>query len=217
MIKIENTEVFGIEHAIRGMRNPLNSWKNSDSYWTHIEDSETLETANYQFHLGDKDLKLAKTLAESGNDHGKFLRFIICYCDITAPLYWWKEADTYRMGVEKNSCSTMHKIQAKKFEMDDFSTEHLNDESKKVFGLVIYELNKNRDLYNCGNEKEDWWQLIELLPSSYNQKRTMMMSYAALRNMYNARKNHKLDDWHKFCDWVETLPYSELITGGTDE
>ena len=200
MLKISNVEVVGFEHAMRGMRNPKNSWAKNDTKGCDV---------------GANDLKLAKTLAESGSDHGKFLRMIEVYCDIEAPLYWWKEFDTYRVGVEKNSCSTMHKIHSKKFTMADFSTEHLNDESKKVLGLVIYELNKNRDLYNCGNEKEDWWQMIQLLPSSYNQKRTLMMSYQALRNMYHARKNHKLDEWHTFCEWVETLPYAkELICDG---
>lgn len=213
MIKIELTEVFGWDAAIRGMRNPKNSWDKSDSYWTHIENPETLNTAPFQFFMGENDHKLAMTLANAGNDHGKFLRMIVVYCDVTGPLYWYKELDTYRAGVEKNSCSTMHKIHAKPFVIEDFSVEHLREMAITTFKKVLRLLNVYRNYYLEQKDKSYWWQLIQLLPSSYNQRRTYMFSYAALRNIYHARRHHKLDEWHTFCDWITTLPYSELITG----
>lgn len=223
MIKIEKTEIFGWEAAIRGLRNPMNSWEKSDSYWTHIEDAETLETANYQFFVGENDLDLMKRLVKAGSDHRKFMRFITVTCDITAPRYWWPEADTYRIGKEQNSCSTMHKIHAKEFELGDFSHEHLDeyDESLEILNTVIKALNDVREIYVNGyvgkhyaipaGVKDYWWQMIQLLPQSYNQRRTVQMNYEVLRNMYHARKAHKLDEWVDFCKWVETLPYKELI------
>ena len=216
MIKIEYTDVYGWIPAIRGARNPMNSWNLSDtSYGT----GETTVT------IGPRDLRLLRKLANAGSDHGKFLRMILVYCDITGPFYWFKELDTYRMGVEKNSCSTMHKIHAKEFELSDFSTEHLMSADKVENGYVpmalmdgiIVCLNDYRKLYVDSKDKDLWWQLIQLLPSSYNQRRTYMFSYAALRNIYHARKHHKLDEWREFCKWVETLPYSELITGGMED
>ena len=216
MIKIEHVETYGWEAAVRGARNPMNSWHLSDSYWTHIEDAETQETAKFEYFLGEKDLTLLKKLSSAGSDHGKFLRMITVTLDITAPLYWWKEADTYAVGVVKNSCSTMHKIHAKEFELDDFSHEHLIDESLDVLRDVIDALNDCRDFYvNYDKYLEDgrirqnvekklaWWQMIQLLPSSYNQKRTVMLNYEVLVNIYHSRKNHRLDEWHTFCDWID--------------
>lgn len=219
MLKIENTEVFGWEAAIRGMRNPMNSWDKSDSYYTHIEDEETLETAKYEYFAGDNDLKLMKNLSKAGNDHGKFLRMINVMVDITAPLYWWKEFDTYKVGTVANSCSTMHKIHAKEFERGDFSYEHLFD---FMFGDVeflpieildntITCLNLCRERYLETNDKEYWWQMIQLLPTSYNQKRTVQLNYQVLKQMYFARRNHKLDEWHTLCDWMEELPYFKEV------
>lgn len=214
MIKIENVDVYGWEPAIRGMRNPKNSWHLSDSYWTYIEDPQTLQTARFEFFVGENDLQLMKNLASAGSDHGKFLRMIVVYADVTAPLYLYKEMDTYRMGVEKNSCSTMHKIHSKEFELDDFSHEHLMSGSKFCLRMVIDLLNDARREFIETKLKPFWWQLIQLLPSSYNQRRTYMFSYAALRAMYHARKNHKLDEWRTFCEWIESLPYArELIVG----
>ena len=230
MLKIENFEVLGWEHAIRGMRNPMNSWEKSDSIF--VEDGEyhdicgnsgpyngTVTDTETFFEMGEKDFDLMKNLRNAGTDHRKFMRMITVYLDITAPLYWWKEFDTYRVGVEKNSCSTMHKIHAKEFTLEDFSCEHLTAESI-TFGLepIIDILNKNRELYlqwkNIDEEKKTlWWQMIQLLPTSYNQKRTVMLNYEVLANIYKSRRNHKLDEWHTFCDWIEELPYSELITG----
>ena len=202
MIRIENAEVLGWEAAIRGMRNPKNSWDQIDS------DFRTEE-----IRLGEKDLRLARMLANAGNDHGKFLRMITVYVDLTAPLYWWKEFDTYKVGTVADSCSTMHKIHAKEFTIEDFSCEHLNEDSKKVLHAVIGALNAHRDAFNQGHNKEEWWQMIQLLPSSYDQRRTVMMNYAVLRNMYHSRRNHKLDEWRHLCEWMESLPYSELIIG----
>ena len=213
MIKIENTEVYGWEAAVRGMRNPMNSWEKSDSVLNTPEDSEII--------IGDNDLKLMKNLVNAGSDHGKFMRMIIVTCDITAPLYWWKEFSTYKVGTVANSCSTMHKIQAKEFTLDDFSHEHLINTC--LLETIINTLNAYRIIYNGYDQQTDtykhefskkdiWWQMIQLLPSSYNQKRTVMLNYEVLRNMYHARKNHRLDEWHTLCDWIETLPYSELIT-----
>ena len=214
MVKIENTEVVGWSAAIRGARNPMNSWEKSDSYWTHIEDPETLNTAPFQFFMGENDLRLLKNLADAGSDHGKYLRMIQVYCDVTGPLYWYKELDTYRMGVEKNSCSTMHKIHAQPFTMADFSHDKLNLIGVNMLKVLVEQLEANRRLFLESKDKKFWWQLIQLLPSSYNQRRTYMFSYAALRAIYHARKNHKLTEWHEFCDWIRTLPYAaELITG----
>lgn len=198
MIEIENVEVYGWEAAIRGMRNPKNSWAKSDSSGDDV---------------GPNDLRLMKNLAEAGTDHGKVLRFIDVTCDIVAPLYWWKEFDTYKVGTSANSCSTMHKIHAKPFEMDDFSTEHLKMMSLSIMESNIRLLNVYRNKLLANGDKQDWWQLIQMLPSSYNQRRTVKLNYTVLRNMYHARKNHKLDEWHTFCDWIKTLPYSEVITG----
>lgn len=221
MLKIEHTEVFGWNAAIRGMRNPMNSWEKSDSYWTHIEDVETLETAPFQFFLGDSDLRLMQTLSKAGDDHAKFLRMINVTVDITAPLYWWKEFDTYKVGTVANSCSTMHKIHAKEFELDDFSHEHLITEGVGLLKIIVEALNEARDsyirfdkLYTAAELDEEltcvkdvWWQMIQLLPSSYNQKRTIQLNYQVLKSMYFARRNHKLDEWHTLCEWMEGLPY----------
>lgn len=211
MIKIENVEVFGWESTIRGMRNPMNSWNLSDSYWTHIENPQTLETANYQFFVGEKDLNLMKQLSKAGNDHGKFLRTINVTFDITAPFYWFKEFDTYKVGTVANSCSTMHKIQAKEFTLDDFSCEHMNEKSLYLLKDLIRYLNAVREAFIETGDKEYWWQMIQLLPSSYNQKRTVQLNYQVLKSMYYARRNHKLNEWHDFCDWCKTLPYFEEI------
>lgn len=211
MIKIEGTEVFGWESAVRGMRNPMNSWHLSDSYWTHIEDVETGQVAKFEFFLGDADLKLMQNLAKAGSDHAKYLRMINVTFDCTAPLYWWKEADTYGVGVTKNSCSTMHKIHAKEFTLDDFSHEHLLYAGELALLRIINTLNLNRESYLETKDKDFWWQMIQLLPSSYNQKRTVQLNYAVLWNMYKSRKNHKLDEWHDFCEWCESLPYFKEI------
>lgn len=221
MIKFEHTEIFGWEATVRGMRNPLNSWNKSDSYWTHIEDPGTAQTANFEFFVGDNDLDLMKRLRSAGTDHGKFMRMLTVYVDITAPLYWWKEFDTYKVGTVANSCSTMHKIHAKEFTLDDFSHEHLEFlaidygmydfrwELKDIIGT----LNLARTKYLETKDKRYWWQMIQLLPTSYNQKRTVMLNYEVLANMYKSRKAHKLDEWHDLCAWIESLPYSKLITG----
>mgnify|MGYP003289450913 CR=1 FL=1 len=213
MIKIEKTEVLGWEAAIRGMRNPLNSWDKSDSYWTYIEDPETKETAKYEFFVGDNDLDLMKRLRNAGTDHRKFMRMITVYVDLTAPLYWWKEFDTYKVGTVANSCSTMHKIQDKEFTMEDFSHEHLDSLNRSILFQIIKTLNADRLTYLDSKDKQWWWNMIQFLPSSYNQKRTVMLNYEVLANIYKSRKNHKLDEWHTFCHWIEGLPYSELITG----
>lgn len=225
MIKIENIEVFGFEAAIRGMRNPLNSWDKSDSTFTDVFE-------DYEFHdyymkcadIGDNDLDLMKKLVKAGSDHSKFMRMINVTVDITAPLYWWKEFDTYKVGTVRNSCSTMHKIAEKEFTLDDFSHDRLLVPEK--LETIISWLNEYRDLYiNWDSKrryvdsngvdlykKDIWWQMIQLLPSSYNQRATVQLNYAVLRNMYHSRKNHKLDEWHDFCRWIESLPYSEVIT-----
>lgn len=218
MLKIENWEVLGLEHAIRGMRNPMNSWEKSDSGWEPQFDTVQGPVSG-EFVIGPNDYTLMKNLCNAGTDHRKFMRMITVYLDITAPLYWWKEFDTYKVGTVANSCSTMHKIHAKEFTLEDFSCEHLTAESI-TFGLepIIDILNKNRELYlqwkNIDEEKKTlWWQMIQLLPTSYNQKRTVMLNYEVLANIYKSRRNHKLDEWHTLCDWIEELPYSELITG----
>lgn len=215
MLKITNAEVFGWDAAIRGMRNPMNSWDKSDSkHWR-----ETIVGHEVEYRVvGRNDLTLMKKLVKAGSDHAKFMRFINVTLDITAPLYWWSEYDTYKVGTVANSCSKMHKIADKEFTLDDFSHEHLNcDAIEKPFKDILNCLNFFRDLYNQNHDKDDWWQMIQLLPSSYNQKRTVQLNYAVLRNMYHARRNHKLDEWRDFCSWVESLPYAELITlGGND-
>ena len=224
MLKLENTGVFGWEATIRGMRNPMNSWNKSDSGWGFVP-SQTCPTCDrYEcgYIIGENDLKLMKSLSKAGNDHAKFLRMINVTVDITAPLYWWKEYDTYKVGTVANSCSTMHKIADKEFTLEDFSCEHLTVESI-TFGLepVIDILNKNRELYiqweNAGEEKKNlWWQMIQLLPSSYNQKRTVQLNYQVLKQMYFARKDHKLDEWHILCDWMLTLPYFKEVCVDTN-
>lgn len=222
-IKIENVEVFGWEASIRGLRSPMNSWSKSDSYKTYIENEQTGQRTDFEFFVGDEDLKLMQKLVKAGTDHRKFMRMITVYVDVTAPLYWWKEFDTYKVGTVRNSCSTMHKITEKEFTLDDFSHEHIYDDvitepsSLKVLHSIIDTLNQYRHLYLVSKCKGDWWQIIQLLPSSYNQKATLMLNYEVLANMYHSRKNHKLDEWCDFCKWIETLPYSELITGGKDE
>lgn len=206
MITIGNTETFGWKTAVRGMRNPLNSWKSSDS------------TFSPKVVLGKNDLKLMRNLVKAGSDHGKFMRMIVVSCDIVAPLYWWKEMDTYKVGTVANSCSTMHKIGDKPFVRDDFSYDHMNKKSLKLLDVTIKILNRDRQEWLGENKKDKgrWWQLIQCLPTSYNQKRTWMANYGVLRNIYHARKNHKLDEWWKFCQWIEHLPYSELITMSKD-
>lgn len=220
MLKIENTEVLGWDAAIRGMRNPLNSWEKSDSQFVRDSDygcfgvCPCVELVDCDCcHVGPNDLKLMNTLRNAGTDHRKFMRMITVYLDITAPLYWWKEFDTYKVGTVANSCSTMHKIAAKEFTLEDFSHEHLGYQSIRVLKDTIKVMNDFREEFIKDHEKVNWWQMIQLLPSSYNQKRTVMLNYEVLANMYKSRRNHKLDEWHTFCDWIESLPYSELITG----
>ena len=228
MIKIEKVEVVGWEHAIRGMRNPKNSWDKSDTvygtYWGDIDGHKCFD--NDGFTLGNNDFTLMKSLVKAGSDHSKFMRMINVTLDITAPIYWWKEFDTYKVGTVRNSCSTMHKITEKEFTLDDFSHEHLTLSHTEYFPLgkcdsidilkeIIKYLNVYRERYNNADDtdwkKRYWWQLIQLLPSSYNQRATVQLNYTVLRNMYHSRKNHKLDEWVEFCKWIETLPYSELI------
>ena len=228
MLKIENTEVMGWEAAIRGMRNPMNSWDKSDSRFSLLEDCGDCTHCNLRFdecneqQIGPNDLDLMRKLRDAGTDHRKFMRMITIYLDITAPLYWWKEFDTYKVGTVANSCSTMHKIHEKEFTLEDFSIEHLNDDrSAEVsnlewFEYLILHLNRDRRRFIETKDKQYWWQMIQLLPSSYNQKRTVMLNYEVLANIYKSRRNHKLDEWHTFCDWIESLPYSELITVKTD-
>ena len=246
-IKFEHTEVLGWEAAIRGMRNPMNSWDKSDSgfgCWQSGHDEDpwscdscdvpAIEGCNHmgtEYIIGPNDHDLMMRLAKAGTDHRKFLRMITVYVDITAPLYWWKEFDTYKVGTVANSCSTMHKIQAKEFTMDDFSCEHLTDQSRAIMEDIINLLNMHRALFVSKNgkqidahtvmtdecyakyKKDIWWQMIQLLPSSYNQRRTVMLNYEVLANIYKSRKNHKLDEWRELCKWIEELPYNELIVG----
>lgn len=215
MIKIENVVLPSPKQwkaIIRGMRNPKNSWEKSDSYSTHIENAETLNIADFEFFMGDNDLELANKLSNGGPVHAKYRRMIGVYVDITAPLYWWKEFDTYKCGTVANSCSTMHKIQDKEFTLGDFSREHLSESAMNVLQATIYCLNFYRQQFLSSKEKSDWWQMIQLLPSSYNQKRTVFLNYEVLANIYRWRKDHKLDEWQEFCEWIKTLPYSELIT-----
>lgn len=209
MIRIENTEVVGWEAAIRGMRNPLESWNKSDT------DYEKRYQTAYEFppNIGSNDYDLMMRLRNAGTDHRKFMRMIVVYADITAPRYWWTEADTYRMGVEKNSCSTMHTIHKREFILDDFSHEHMSNDVLIELERIIDVLNIRRRDFLETKEKTFWWDMIQLLPQSYNQKRTMMMNYEVLSNIYKSRKGHKLDEWNVLCDWIKKLPYSELITG----
>lgn len=266
MLKITDFEVVGWEHAIRGMRNPMNSWEKSDSgfgcrltkgrdqidWKTHDEgeicfcnncswcpllceddfDPEYSKQVR-EFMIGPNDLDLMKRLRNAGTDYRKFMRMITVYVDITAPLYWWKEFDTYKVGTVANSCSTMHKIAEKEFTLEDFSHEHLmafwdqdipyhsNETSiydfEQTLRVLVETLNAARRLYLETNEKQYWWQMIQLLPSSYNQKRTVMLNYEVLANIHKSRRNHKLNEWHTFCDWIEELPYSEIITGYEEE
>ena len=199
MIKIENIDVYGFEAAIRGARNPMNSWDRMDSCYN-----------NGEFEIGENDYKLLKNLTIAGPEHRKWNRMVTVTMDITSPLYWWKEYDTYKVGTVANSCSTMHRIHAKKFEMSDFSVEHLR--SLKVMHEIIDELNFYRDKFNKSKSKDDWWEMIQLLPTSYNQKRTVHLNYEVLGTMYHQRRHHKLDEWVEFCDTIKTLPYSEFIT-----
>ena len=201
MIKIENIDVYGFEAAIRGARNPMNSWHLMDSCYN-----------NGEFEIGEKDYDLLRRLTIAGSEHRKWNRMITGTMDITAPLYWWKEYDTYKVATVANSCSTMHKIQGKEFTLNDFSHEHLEEYPKWLLSEVILELNKNRKDFNEAKDKDYWWQMIQLLPSSYNQKRTVHLNYETLGAMYRQRKHHKLDEWREFCNMIEELPYSEFIT-----
>lgn len=225
MLKIENIDIVGWETAIRGMRNPMNSWAKSDTFFfcpsqgdiRKIGEGPNLELMS---EIGPNDAGLMMKLRNCGTDHRKFMRMITVYMDITAPLYWWKEYDTYKVGTVANSCSTMHKISAKEFTLDDFSHEHLQEDSIAVLESVIHTLNVHREWFNekaLDDPKIDWWQMIQLLPSSYNQRRTVMLNYEVLANMYKSRKNHKLDEWRTFCECVKTFPYSELITGKEED
>lgn len=239
MLKIENTEVLGWEHAIRGMRNPMNSWEKSDSEFITPDGDHHDICGNSgpwygsngwdEVLIGENDFDLMTRLRNAGTDHRKFMRMIAVYVDLTGPLYWWKEFDTYKVGTVANSCSTMHKIHAKEFTLEDFSCEHLIglydcwedpdliDKGDYIPGqilkMTIDTLNACRQKYLETKDKKYWWQMIQLLPSSYNQRRTVMLNYEVLANIYKSRRNHKLDEWHTFCDWIEGLPYSELITG----
>jgi len=227
MIKFENTEVMGWEAAIRGMRNPMNSWEQSDSgicldtIGCHSCRADRnhcrSRMENKEFVVGYDDMNLMTRLRNAGTDHRKFMRMIAVYVDITAPLYWWKEFDTYKVGTVANSCSTMHKIAEKEFTIEDFSCEHLGNSWLVHLKETIKLLNEARDAYHWCNtdaKKEWWWQMIQLLPSSYNQKRTVMLNYEVLANIYKSRNNHKLDEWSVgFMDWIKSLPYFELITG----
>lgn len=248
MILIEKTEVIGWEHAIRGMRNPMNSWDKSDSgickggdngigcencanntmldndydLMTKLRNAGCEHTFDHSFQLGVNDYDLMTKLRNAGTDHRKFMRMITVYVDITAPLYWWKEFDTYKVGTVANSCSTMHKIAEKEFTLDDFSHEHLESfdhlfNGYDVLNSIVNGLNCARESYLTTKNKKYWWQMIQLLPSSYNQKRTIMLNYEVLANLYKSRRNHELDEWHTLCDWIESLPYSELITSSKEE
>lgn len=240
MITISNTEVVGWKHAIRGCRNPLESWNKSDSFWQCVDYDSLNENDIYEYEIGPNDLGLMKRLCKAGTDHRKFMRMIVVYVDILAPLYWWKEFDTYKVGTVANSCSTMHCIHKKEFDISDFSFDHLiNDwydldhadcvitsepdsngqgpsyyfDPHSVLEVLISMLNKARGLYLKTKDKKYWWQMIQLLPTSYNQKRTVMLNYEVLANMYKSRKDHKLSEWVSLCSWIESLPYSQLIIG----
>ena len=233
MIKIEKVSVYGLEEAIRGMRNPMNSWNCSDSYhnkeeYDSLNGQKYVGASNVDYCVGYNDNKLMMNLAAGGPVHAKYRRMITVYLDITAPLYWWKEFDTYKVGTVANSCSTMPKITAKKFDTDDFSHEHLDVRTIEMLKSIVDILNDYRDLYvnyntndfeikGCPSKKDIWWQMIQLLPSSYNQKRTVMLNYEVLVGIYRWRKEHKLDEWREFCRWIEQLPYSEIIIGEKEE
>lgn len=221
-IKLEHVVLASpeqMEFIIEGMRNPMNSWEKSDSYAGH----EYMGTGNEYFKLGENDHSLMRRLAKAGTDHRKFMRMLPVYVRITAPLYWWKEFDTYKVGTVANSCSTMHKIAEKEFTLDDFSCEHLMGGYLEQMRRIIDDLNNARKYFTVGDQffspgnKRDWWRMIQLLPSSYNQTRNVMMNYEVLANIYKSRKDHKLDEWRNFCKWIEELPYSELIAGKTKE
>ena len=221
MLKIENAETFGWEAAIRGMRSPKNSWDKSDSCWSSPNENGTDKPT---YIIGENDLNLMHTLAAAGQDHGKFLRMIHVQLDVTAPLYWHKEADQYKVGTVTDSCSTMHKIHAKEFYVNDFSHEHVEELTGEDYDISFDFIIRTVDILNYyrkkfieTGDKVYWWQLIQLLPSSYNQKRTVLLNYEVLANIYKSRQNHKLDEWHTFCDWIKMLPYSELITGENEE
>lgn len=215
MLIVSNINTFGWESAIRGMRNPMNSWSKSDSYWGMWEDPSIINPSDSPFFfVGEDDLNLMKRLSKAGNDHAKFLRMIHVSCDIVAPLYWWKEFDTYKVGTVSNSTSTMHKIHSKEFTLDDFSHEHLLSDSLAVLEEVIHMLNVYREAYNSNSfdiSKIPWWQMIQLLPSSYNQKRTIDLNYQVLKSIYWARRDHKLDEWHTLCDVCLELPYFKEV------
>lgn len=230
MIKLEHVVLASpeqMEFIIEGMRNPMNSWDKSDSrvcnymfkgYCDACEKHDNCATCREEtdFYLGGMDEELMQRLSNAGTDHRKFMRMMPVYVRITAPLYWWKEFDTYKVGTAANSCSTMHKIQEKEFTLEDFSIEHLAPQTRQVLEIMIEDLNDSRSIYLKTKNKGDWWQMIQLLPSSYNQTRNVMMNYEVLANIYKSRKDHKLDEWREFCKWIETLPYSELITGGAE-
>ncbi len=208
MIKIEYTDVYGFDTAIRGMRNPMNSWSMSDSKFDGSGEA-------HGYSVGDNDLSLMKRLVSAGEDHSKFMRMINVTCDITAPLYWWKEFDTYKVGTVANSCSTMHKLHAKELTLDDFSHEHLDGYYLNCLHETISMINVAREEYLECKVKKDWYSMIQLLPTSYNQRRTVQLNYAVLRNMYYARRAHKLNEWREFCEWIEKLPYfNEICIGG---
>ena len=225
MIKLENVVLASpeqMEFIIEGMRNPMNSWEKSDS-----DICNPTEKCYYScnkvgcvdadhFHLGENDHSLMQRLSNAGIEHRKYMRMMPVYVRITAPLYWWKEFDTYKIGTVANSCSTMHKIAEKEFTLEDFSTEHLASQTRQVLEITIDDLNDSRSIYLKTKNKGDWWQMIQLLPSSYNQTRNVMMNYEVLANIYRQRKNHKLDEWREFCKWIESLPYSELIVDGEE-
>lgn len=217
MIWFEHTEVMGWEAAIRGMRNPHNSWDKSDSKYLRQEDGHIIAS---RYEIGSNDHDLMMRLVKAGTDHRKFMRMIVVYVDVTAPLYWWKEFDTYKVGTVANSESTMHTIMKEAFEIDDFSHDHLDEESHNILSYIVYRLNCWRNEYIITKhpeiKKRIWYKIIQILPSSFNQKRTVQLNYEVLANIYHARKNHKLDEWREFCHWIETLPYSELITGGAE-
>ena len=217
MIKIENIEVSGWEAAIRGMRNPMNSWDKSDSYWTYIEDPETMQTARFEFFVGDNDLALMRNLRKGGADHGKFMRMIDVYTDITAMQPWWFEFDTYKIATVRNSCSKMHKIHVKPFEWADFETQGISriDYASNAFMNVLNACERLRLDFNGTQDKKYWRALIELLPEGYKMRATVKLNYEVLRNMYHARKAHKLTEWHDFCAVVSAVPYAnDLICGG---
>lgn len=211
MIKLERTSVMNLDNATRGMRNPMNSWEKSDSYWTHLENPDTMNEAPFQFFMGENDLALARKLASAGGDHRKFLRQIFVSVDITAPLYWWKEYDTYKVGTVANSCSTMHTLHLKEFTMDDFSHERMLADGIAVLSGVIDQLNRDRLAFLETKDTDYWDDMIQLLPTSYNQMRTCTLNYENLMNIYYARRYHKLPEWHTLCDWIETLPYFAAI------